>query len=185
MDTKLKNPGLLLRSLLASAVTVLALAQGASPNSELPKLHGQTLDGKSIVLPNDAAGKVTLLVLGASRKGGEQTNPWKEHFIADFGANPQAAYYVAALLQRVPTPFRAVIRTSMRSGTPNAVRSHVLTSASDEDAWKNYLGMGNDSLPGVLLFDESGHALWSHVGVFDVHEYEALKTAAGAALGHL
>jgi hypothetical protein len=184
MDTKLENPGWLLRSLLASAVTVLALAQGTSPKSEPPKLHGQTLDGRSIVLPDEAAGKVALLVLGASRKGGEQTNPWKDHFIADFGVDSRAAYYVAALLQRVPAPFRAVIRTSMRNGTPNAARGHVLTSASDEDAWKNYLGMRNDSLPGVLLLDESGHALWSHVGAFDAHAYEALKTAAKAALGH-
>ncbi|MBV9497810.1 MAG: hypothetical protein JO138_00405 [Acidobacteriaceae bacterium] len=184
MDRKLKTPGLLLRTLLASAATLVALAQGASPGSEPPKLRGQTLDGKSIVLPDDAAGRVILLVLGASKKGGEQTGPWKDHFVADFGPNPHATYYVAALLQRVPAPFRAVIRAGMRGGTPDAARSHVLTSASDEDAWKGYLGMRNDSLPGILLLDESGRTLWSHIGVFDPREYAQLKAAAGTALEH-
>jgi hypothetical protein len=163
---------------------VLALAQVAIPADEVPKLRGETLDGKSIVLPDDAAGKVMLLVLGASKKGGEQTGPWRDHFAADFGKNPHAVYYVAALLQRVPAPFRGAIRAGMRSGTPEAARSHVLTSASDEDIWKKYLGMSNDNLPALLLLDESGHVLWRHVGVFDPGEYEKLKKAAGAALAH-
>lgn len=165
-------------------MTVLVLAQGASPGREAPKLRGQTLDGKSIVLPDFAHGEVMLLVLGASRKGGERTGPWKDHFIADFGTNPHATYYVAAMLQRVPAPFRGVIRAGMRSGTPNAARSHVLTSVSDEDAWRNYLNMGDDNLPGVLLLDESGRVLWSHVGVFDPNEYEHLKTVAAIVVGH-
>jgi hypothetical protein len=185
MKTTLSDPGLLARSLLASAVTVLALAQGASPGAEIPKLRGQTLDGKPIVLPDDAAGKVTLLVLGASRKGGDRTGPWKDHFVADFGTNSHATYYVAALLQRVPAAFRGVIRTGMRSGTQDAARSHVVTSASDEDAWKNYIGMRDDTLPGIVLLDESGCVLWRHVGLFDAHEYEALKAVAITALGHL
>jgi hypothetical protein len=86
-------------------MTVLVLAQGASPGREAPKLRGQTLDCKSIVLPDFAHGEVMLLVLGASRKGGERTGPWKDHFIADFGTNPHATYYVAAMLQRVPRHF--------------------------------------------------------------------------------
>ena len=163
---------------------MVALAQGGSPRGNTPKLRGQTLDGKSITLPDDAAGKVILLVLGASRKGGERTGPWKDHFIADFGTNPHVTYYIAALLERVPAPFRGVIRSGMRGGTPEIARSHVLTSASDEDAWKNYLNMHDDSLPGVLLLDESGHVLWSHLGVFSPNEYAELKTAAATALGH-
>jgi hypothetical protein len=155
------------------------------PGAEVPRLHGQTLDGNPIVLPDDAAGKMLLLVLGASRKGGDRTGPWKDHFIADFGTNPHATYYVAALLQRVPAAFRGVIRTGMRSGTPDAARSHVVISASDEDAWKNYLEMRDDNLPGIVLLDQAGHVLWRHVGLFDAHKYEALRAAATNELGHL
>jgi hypothetical protein len=165
-------------------VTALVLAQGAPPGSEPPKLHGETLDGKTIVLPDAAAGKVTLLVFGASKKGGEQTGPWKDHFAADFGSNPQTSYYVAALLQSVPSVFRGVIRSGMRSGTPVAGRAHVLTSASEEAAWKKYLNITDDSLPSVLLLDETGHRLWSYNGAFDPDRYKTLKTAMIAALEH-
>lgn len=161
---------------------MLALAHAAAPGSEPPKLHGQTLDDQAIVLPDAAAGKVTLLVLGASRKGGDRTGPWKDHFVADFGSNPHATYYVAALLQSVPSPFRGAIRSGMRRGTPDAARSHVVTAASDEAAWKQYLDMRDDSLPSVLLLDESGHLRWSYNGIFDPDHYHALKVATAAAL---
>ena len=171
-----------IRSLTATIGVALALAQGAPIGSEAPKLHGQTLDGKAIVLPDAAAGKVTLMVFGASKKGGERTGPWKDHFAADFGLNPNASYYVAALLQAVPAPFRGIIRSGMRGGTPAAGQSHVLTSASDEAAWKKYLEIRDDTLPSVLLLDDHGRACWSYNGVFDVNRYQALKEAAEALL---
>jgi hypothetical protein len=140
------------------------------------------LDGRAIVLPDAAAGKIMLLVFGASRKGGDRTGPWKDHFVADFGSNPNATYYVAALLQGVPGPFRGMIRAGMRGGTPAAAQGHVLTSTSDNDAWKKYLNMRDDALPCVLLLDRSGHARWSINGVFDPGQYQALKQAIEALL---
>ncbi len=174
----------LLRGLLVSALAALAFAQGPRPGSEPPKLHGQTLDGKAIVLPDAAAGKVTVLLVGASKEGGERTRPWKEHFVADFGSNPHVSYYVAALLQSAPAIFRGVIRAGMRNGTPVSERPQVLTSGSDEAAWKKYLAISEYSLPGVLLLDETGHLQWSYNGKFDPEHYESLKTATTAALQH-
>jgi len=163
-------------------VVATALAQGVPAGSEPPKLRGQTLDGKAIVLPDAAAGKVTLLVLGASKKAGDRTGAWKDHFLADFGSNSNATYYVAALLQGVPGPFRGVIRSGMRGGTPAAAQGHVLTSISDNDVWKKYLNMRDDALPGVLLLDGSGRARWDFNGIFDPAPYRALKQAVGGLL---
>jgi hypothetical protein len=170
------------RVLTIAAAATLALAQGPPAGSEPPKLHGETLEGKTIVLPDAAAGKVTMLVLGASRKGGDRTGAWREHFAADFGSNARADYYVAALLQSVPGMIRGMIRSGMRGGTPPAGRSHVVTCASDENAWKKYLAMTDDALPSVLLLDASGRVRWSYNGVFDEARYRDLKSATAAAL---
>src|SRR5215467_416763 len=89
-----------------AVATGVTLAQGADLGTVPPKLHGQTLDGKDIVLPDDAAGKVALVIVGASKKGGERTGPWKYHFVADFGSNLHITYFVAAMLQEVPSLFR-------------------------------------------------------------------------------
>lgn len=168
--------------LLPIAVAALALAQSAPVGSEPPKLHGQTLDDRTIVLPDEAAGKVTLLVLSLSRKAGEQTVSWRERFAADFGSDSHVTYYVAALLQSAPPFIRGMIRSGMRKGTPAAVQSHVLTTATDEAAWKKYLDSKDDSLPAVLLLDQTGHLRWSYNGVFDPDHYRDLKTATIATL---
>ena len=172
----------LIRSLAGVAAVTMALAQGVPAGSEPPKLHGQTLDGKAIMLPDAAAGKVTLLVIGASKKAGDRTGPWKDHFVTDFGSNSNATYYVAALLQGVPGPFRGMIRSGMRGGTPTAAQGHVLTSTSDKDVWCQYLNMRDGALPSVLLLDGSGHARWNFNGIFDPAQYQALKQAVGALL---
>ena len=173
------------RVLKAAACVMLMIARAAAPGSEPPKLRGQTLDGKPIVLPDAAAGKIVLLLIGVSRKSGEQTGPWRDHFAAEFASNPRVTYYVAALLQSAPALFRGMIRAGIRSGTPVARRGHVLTSASDEAAWKKYLDVSDDSLPCVLLLDETSHLRWSYNGVFDPDHYRALEKAAMVALGRL
>jgi hypothetical protein len=57
---------------LVTLLATAALAQSPSIGSEPPKLHGQTLDEKNIVLPDETGGKVTLLVVSLSRKAGER-----------------------------------------------------------------------------------------------------------------
>jgi hypothetical protein len=44
--------------------------------------------------------------------------------------------------------------------------------------------MSDDSLPSVLLLDESGRMLWSYNGAFDPQKYRALKTAMSSAIGN-
>ena len=163
--------------LLLLATAALALAQSPPIGGEPPKLHGQTLDDKAIVLPDAAAGKVTLLLVSLSRKAGERTAPWREHFAADFASDPHATYYVAALLQDAPSFLRGMIRSSIRNGTPAAAQSRVLSSVTDEAAWKQYLEIKDDSLPAVLLLDQGGHVRWSYNGVFDPDRYRDLKAA--------
>ena len=163
-------------TVLLLAATTAVLAQ-APTGSEPPKLRGETLDGKPILLPDAAAGKVTLLVLGASKKGGDRTGAWREHFQADFGSDPRADYFTAALLKNAPAFIRGMIKAGMRSGTPPAARSHVVVCVSDEALWEKYLGLADDALPGVVLLDGSGHVRWSYNGVFEPGRYGALKAA--------
>ena len=161
-------------------VTFLSTAAGAqSPliGSEPPKLHGRTLDEKDIVLPDEAAGKVTMLVISLSRKAGEQSGSWREHFADDFASDPHVTYYVTAMLQSAPSFIRGMIRSGIRKGTPAVAQSHVLTSAADESPWKQYLQIKDDTVPAILLLDPSGHVRWSYDGAFDSDHYRDLNAA--------
>ncbi len=155
----------------------LAVAQSPAIGSVPPKLQGQTLEDKSIALPEAAAGKVTLLLISTSRKAGERCGPWRERFASDFGSDPVVTYYVAALLESAPSFIRGMIRSGIRKGTPPAAQPHTLTSSSDEAAWKAYLNNKDDSVPAILLLDATGHLRWSYNGVFGTEAYEKLKQA--------
>lgn len=161
-----------------------AFAQGGAPGSAPPKLRGETLDGQALVLPDAASGRVTLLIISASKKAGDRTGPWRERFLADFSSDARVTCYTAALLEEAPSIFRGMIKTGMRSGTPPAARGHVVVSISDEAVWKKYLDLSDDKLPGVLLLDGSGHVRWSYNGVLEPDRYSALKTATTDLLQH-
>jgi hypothetical protein len=182
MRAKLKKGNLSPWSSLLILAATVTLAQTGSIGSEPPKLHGLTLDGQTIVLPDASLGKVTLLLIGASRKGGQQTGRWREQFVADFGSDPRVTYYAAALLQGAPSILRGMIRSGMRKGTPAPAQPHVLTSASDDAAWKKYLNMQDDGVPAVLLLDQAGHLRWSYNGIYQPDRYQSLKTATADIL---
>jgi hypothetical protein len=168
-------------SLVFSAA--LALAQTKPPGAQVPKITGRTLDDQEITLPDAASGRVTLLLLGASKKGGDRTKLWKDHFLGDFASEPSATYYVVALLERAPSMFRGMIRNGMRSGTPVTQRAHVLTCVSGENDLLKYFDLTDDSLPVVLLLDRSGYSLWVYKGQYDDSQYQALRAAIQTSLG--
>jgi hypothetical protein len=155
-----------------------ALPQGHLVGTTPPKLQGQTLNDKPIALPDDAAGRITLLVLSLSRKAGERTVPWREHFAADFGNDPNITYYTTALLEGAPSLLRGMIRSGIRKGTPATAYSHVLTSNTEEEPWRRYLALKDDSLPAVLLLDAASRVRWSYFGVYDPQRYGDLKAIA-------
>ncbi len=169
-------------NLICALAVSLALAPGAALNTPIPQLRGETLDGQKLVLPDAAAEHITLLVLGFSKKAGNASGPWRDHFAADFGSGPHAAFYVAAMLEGAPSLVRGMIRSGMRGGTPKPLRSHVLTCTTGNDIWKKYVDLADDSLPAVLLIDGTGRLLWRYTGAFDSPHYQSLKTAAATAL---
>jgi hypothetical protein len=169
---------------LANAIllcTVLApqvsTPQSPALGSEAPKIHGETLNGKPINLPEAAAGKLTILVLGFSRQGGQKTGLWAKHLSADFATDPLFTSYTVAMLEDAPAMLRGMIRSGIRSGTPVSERDHVVTTASGEAAWKEFLHAAQKDVPYLVLLDSGGKVRWTGHGAFEQQQYEALRTA--------
>ena len=156
-------------------VAGVTLAQAAPAGSAAPKIRGETVNGKSIELPDAAAGKVTLLILGFSKKAGQETGAWREHVLKDFAGDARFATYSVAVLEDAPAFVRPMIRSGIRSGTPEALRDHMVTTASGEAEWMKVLGASDKDVPYLVLLDPAGHFEWSGSGVFKEQEYAQLK----------
>ncbi len=167
------NRALLCAVLAASLATANTPALGSDP----PKIHGETANGKSIELPEAAAGKITLLILGFSKQAGGQTAPWWENASQDFASDPRFTCYTIAVLEDVPALLRGMVKSGIRSGIPAPQRNHMIMTVSGEAAWKKFFAVSDRKVPYLVLLDAGGHVRWSGHGVFERRQYEVLKTA--------
>jgi quercetin dioxygenase-like cupin family protein len=172
------------RSAVSSAailclVVVVSMAQRASvPTAALPRLEGETLSGKKIVLPDDAHGKIALLAIGFSRQGGDATRVWSDHFKKDFGADPRFAVYSVAELEGAPRFVRGMIVGSIRKGIPTAERDRFVTLFQGSEGLKRFVGFSGSDDAHLLLLDADGTVQWRGHGIFREENYSALQTAA-------
>jgi hypothetical protein len=173
-EMHLANRILLLYGVLAAGITT---HQTSGPGSDPPKIRGETVNGKPIELPEAATGKTTVLILGFSKQGGQQTGVWQDHLSQDFATDPYFTSYTIAMLEGVPTLFRGMIKSGIRSGTPAPKRDHVVTTVSGEAAWKKFAGVSDSSVPYLVLLDGAGHVRWSGHGLFDQRQYDVLRSA--------
>jgi hypothetical protein len=164
--------------LLSTVLAVgLATSQMTAIRSNPPKIHGETANGRSLELPDAAVGKVTLLILGFSKAGGQQTGVWQQHVSGELGHDPHFTIYTIAVLESVPSLFRGMVKSGIRSGTPKAERDHMVTTVSGEAAWKQFAGVSDDRVPYLVLLDGTGHVRWTGHGLFEERQDAALRAA--------
>ncbi|HLK67061.1 MAG TPA: hypothetical protein VKU19_26690 [Bryobacteraceae bacterium] len=156
--------------------------QTIAPGSSPPKLRGETASGKAIELPEAAAGKVTLLIIGFSKTAGEHSMDWEKPFSADFSQDSHVAVYAIAMLERVPGLVRGMVKSSIRKGRPKDQRDNMVMTTSGETEWRQFCGVTDDKVPYLVLLDGRGHTRWSGHGLYDRAQYDSLLTAVRAAV---
>jgi hypothetical protein len=169
------NPAIRTLVLCAALPAGLEWAEAPAFESDPPKIHGETVNGRPIELPEAAAGKIALLLLGFSKQGGEQTGVWEDHVSKDFADDPRFTVYTIAVLEGVPALFRGMVKSGIRSGTPAPKRDRMVTTVSGEAALKKFAGVSDSKIPYLVLLDASGHVRWRGHGPFEQGQYGALK----------
>ena len=180
---KLIGNGIVLLSwLLLSAA--FFVPQSAAPQttpakvSVFPRIAGDSLAGKKVTLPDDARGKVTLVVIGFSHKSGETVRAWTDRFRKDFGDNTRYAIYPVAELEGAPRLIRGMILGGMRHGTPAAEQDHFLTLFQGDAELKKFADFSGADDPYLFLLDATGAIQWRGHPLLREEEYLPLQKAA-------
>ncbi len=142
----------------------------------LPVTQAETLTGQKLEFPSALAGKPAVCVFGFSKEAGDRTKIWMTRLSQD-GVNA----WSVANLESAPALVRGMIRGSMRKGTPQPLLERSLILIKDEKAWKRAVGASQNNLPVVVVFDASGHPLWTYEGLFSEEPLHELKTRLDAA----
>jgi hypothetical protein len=143
----------------------------------LPQLQVTDLDGTPVTLPksNDA---VTLLVVGFSRKAGNQVAALADRLDDELGAGLGYEIDRVAILQEVPKLFRPLALAGIKDGVPVAIRGRFFTTVRDLETWKAVVGFQARDVAYVVLVNRMGEIRKTFAGVYDRRLFENVVAAA-------
>ena len=182
------RPTLLLVALLAIGTSASVAGDQPSPKplalgETFPRLETEFLTGRKAVLPDAAAGKVALVMMGFTYDSRFAVEKWAARFHDEFGANKAVTFFEVPVIGGMGRMAKWFIDSGMRRGTPKDMHENVITVYGGGDRWKTAMGFTktqeHDAY--LALLGPDGRVRWLHRGPFSEDAVTALKAAVTAA----
>jgi hypothetical protein len=161
--------------------TVAPLAVG----DMFPRLEAEFLTGRKAVLPDAAAGKSALVMMGFTYDSRFAVEKWAEHVSREFGTNDKVTFFEVPVIGGMGRMAKWFIDSGMRKGTPKALHENVITVYGGADRWKKAMGFSkaDEDAAYLALLGPDGRVRWLHRGGFTDEAMEALKAAIAGVNG--
>lgn len=169
-------------ALLSCAVFAAATwAQAAQP---MPQVEGENLAGRKVVLPDDASGKVTVLVFGFTKASKEPTGAWADKILAEYGARSGFELYQLPVLESVPRLIRGMVISSIKKGVRVDRRDHFVPILQGETALKKLVGYKEPDDAYLAVLNPAGQIVRQFHGPFSDSAYDGLRGELRTMLNH-
>jgi hypothetical protein len=158
---------------------LLAIASTANATT-IPAAQGTALDGHSVILPRDLAGRATILILGFTQHSSDNTTAWQKSVGTSLAHGPAINYFDMPFLQEAPSFIRPLIVRSIRKQVPDEIKPRFVPLTAGEDLWKQITGYTPAAADAayVLLVDRSGNVLWQTHEAYSQSRFNELAAAA-------
>ena len=149
-----------------------------------PRLEAEFLTGRKAVLPDAAAGKSALVMMGFTYDSRFDVEKWAEHVRREFGANDTFTFYEVPVIGGMGRMAKWFIDSGMRKGTPKELHENVITVYGESDRWKKAMGFSKaqEDAAYLALLGPDGRVRWLHQGGYTEDAARALKTALSASV---
>lgn len=161
-------------------VSLLLLVPAAA--QQFPRLQEDNLAGQQVVLPDAAAGKVAVLVLGFSHASSTPTGVWMKRAAEEFGKNPNVVLYQLAVIEEAPRLVRGMIISGMKKGVPQDQRATFVPVVHQENALKELVGYKDGADAYLVVLDRTGKAVFQTHGAAPDASYAQLRMKVQALL---
>lgn len=154
---------------IAAALVFVLLTAGtaAGDAARFPVLTARNLNGRSLTLPRDFAGRENLVFVAFERKQQAEVDSWSAAVAALRARRPELGAYELPTLSRGLSLMRGFIDGGMRRGIPDEdVRATTITLYIDKGSFKAALGITTESEITVLLVRSDGTILWRASGPY-------------------
>jgi hypothetical protein len=156
-----------------------ALAQSVL---QMPKIEGENLSGRKVVLPDAASGKIAVLVFGFTKASKTQTSAWASKLQADFGTRADFELYQLPVLESVPRMVRGMVISGMRKGVADDKRDHFVPLLQGEAELKKLVGYKEADDAYLVVLGRAGNILEQSHGAPDDANNARLRADLEAAL---
>ncbi|MFT7315480.1 MAG: hypothetical protein ACI9J5_003640 [Paraglaciecola sp.] len=166
-------------------VLVLVLFSSGCANYEYPsqvtigdkmiEATGHSLEGNSVVIPQDFAGQETLLLFGYKQDSQFDIDRWLIGL--DMTQTNVAAYEIPTIQGMLPRMFSGFIDSGMRKGIPKNLWKGVVTVYADGDKVQRFTGNLNPNNARVMLLNKEGTIVYFYDRGFSVEALNAVREA--------
>jgi hypothetical protein len=177
------TPWILCFALLGLTVVLAGGPRQLAAGDPLPELRGQFLSGEPAALPQAAAGKPALLLLGFSYDSRQAVEEWARNFRGQFENEPRVTFYEIPMIGGMARIGKWFIESGMRRGTPKADYGHVITVYGGTAPWKQRLGFSDPKAAYLILIDGQGKVVWRYAGGVDPAVWQSLRSEVSRLLG--
>jgi hypothetical protein len=154
-----------------------AIAQGTSA-SAFPEASGNNLNGSSVSLPGDFAGRVNLVFITFAMRQQPDVDTWKTFAQDALKDRPWMHTYELPVMSRGYGIIRGLIEGGMRSGIPErSTRASTVTLYLDVGAFARALEIQSVRSIAVVLVKPSGEVLARAYGQYSIESAAPLVRA--------
>jgi hypothetical protein len=156
-----------------------SIAQSAG---RLPRIEGDSFAGHHVVLPEAAAGKVAVLILGFTKASKGPTSAWADKLQPDFGTRPGFELYQLPVLEDVPRFVRGMVISGIRKGVPENKRDHFVPILQGEAELKKLVGYKEPDDAYLVILDRAGNLAQQIHGAPNDRNYRQVRSAIESLL---
>jgi hypothetical protein len=142
--------------LKAASYAVLLSVSITLSAQTLPVVHGTSVGGRPVTLPDQAKGKIAVLVIGFSRGSAAPAGAWATQLKTDFARNADVAVFRLPFLEEVPRMFRGLAMSGVNKSAGPDDRDTVVPVFESEAAFKRLVKYSKPNDAYILLVDRTG-----------------------------
>lgn len=148
------------------------------PNSQpvglqLPSVMGTDLTSEQVNIPEDFAGKQTLLLFGYKQDSQFDIDRWLIGL--DMTSTKVDVYEIPTIQGMFPRMFSTLIDNGMRSGIPKELWKGVITVYEDGELVQKFTGNQQANNARVILLNKSGEIVFFYDRGFSVEALNAVR----------
>lgn len=163
--------------LLRTAALFLAVSLATATVAEtIPSIRTESFSGQLVQFPEALRGKVGILVISFTKRGGIAAAEWSRRIDTVFGSYPRVAIYAIAVLADVPRFIRPIIVRGIKSSLPQRDYAHFVPIYQDEPQWRSAVNYEDKDDAYVLVLDRNAQIVEVLHGAVNDAKYNALES---------